>query len=412
MGNDGGDLHPVFERRAAASGFVLDADQRRVAARLTALGRAVAAEAVVGEGVAVQAAAAEDAAAQEVAARGVYLWGAVGRGKTWLLDTFVSTLPTGAARRLHLHALFRGLHAGIQRHGYGEAALRAALREIVGGAAVLHLEEFHVHDPGNAALLARLLDALADARITLVTSSNYAPNDLCTDPELRHVFLPATAMITRRLAVLALDGGVDYRLGAAPCQRGEAAAHGAPAGRAGTAGPAGAAERAGTAGSAGAGAAAVTAAPGAFRQGRWIVAAPGAGAAVTPSSASPGTLPERPHPGERVDLSVDGRGIRALRAKGREVCFSFEDLLEASTAASDFLALCERFDSWLLVDVPDLRAATSGARQRFVTLVDVLCDLDVRLTVVAATDRSALAAVTEPPPDVARTISRLALLAD
>ena len=336
---------PAFESRATESGFVLDTGQLRVADRLTALGERLREPAADGE----------PATAEQRG--GLYLWGPVGRGKTWLLDTFVATLPAGMARRIHVHSLFRQLHAGIQRHGFGSDALAAAVHDIVADAGVLHVEEFHVHDPGNAALLGRLLEALADMRVTVVTSSNYAPHELFDDPEFGHVVRPAVAMITRNLQVLALDGGADYRLAAS-------------------------AE--------------------AFRRGRWIVSDP---------SAPAGAAPPRPLPGEQVDLRVDGRGIRALRARDGEVWFSFPQLLEANTAASDFLTLCERFERWVLVDVPDLAQASRGARQRLVTLVDVLCDLDVRLTVVAATDRAALAAVPDPPPDIARTLSRLALLA-
>lgn len=341
---------PAFESRAAASGFELEADQLRVADRLTALGDRLR-----------EREEQEEPRSTE-APRGVYLWGPVGRGKTWLVDTFVATLPAGTARRLHLHALFQQLHSGVQRHGYGADALPAALRNIVADAAVLHIEEFHVHDPGNAALLARLLDALAELGVALVTTSNYAPHDLFDDPEFRHIFRPAVAAITRRLEVLSLDGGADYR-------------------RAAQADP-------------------QNAAGGAFRHGRWIVS-------NGPAARGARRLPA-PH--EQVDVRVDGRGIRALRASEGEVWFSFPQLLEASTAASDYLALCDGFERWVLVDVPDLAEASRAARQRLVTLVDVLCDLDVRLTVVAATGRAALAALPDPPPDFARTLSRLALL--
>lgn len=346
----------AFETRAAASGFALDAAQSRVAERLTALGERLR----------------EREQEPSSAPRGVYLWGPVGRGKTWLLDTFAATLPAGTVRRVHLHALFQRLHAGIQPHGFGTDALLLAVREIVADAAVLHIEEFHVHDPGNAALLGRLFEALAELRVTLVTTSNYAPHDLFDDPEFRHVFRSATAMILRHLEVLCLDGGADYRLGAV--------------------------YRLGAGDRPGAGVA-----DGAFRRGRWVVSG---------EVSSGGGALRRPGAGERAELRVDGRGIRALRARGREVWFSFPELLEANTAASDYLTLCERFDTWVLVDVPDLADASRGARQRLVTLVDVLCDLDVRLTVVAATGRAALAVLPDPPPDLARTISRLALLGD
>ncbi|KQV05162.1 cell division protein ZapE [Leifsonia sp. Root112D2] len=339
-------IDPAFESAAVASGFALDADQSRVARRLTRLGSELQ-----GTG--------------GTAPRGVYLWGPAGRGKTWLLDTFVATLPAGAVRRIHFHGFFRQLHESIQRNrehsDAGASAIEAAVDELLGGASLLHFEEFHVHDSGNAALLVRLLETLFEKGVTFVASSNYAPTELFADPNFHYVFRPGIALIMRHLDVLALDGGVDYRR-----EAGEAA------------------RRLG------------------FARGRWFTSASGG----EPADA----VPRHPQPDEAVVLTVDGRSIRARRAHDGEVWFAFAELLEASTAVSDYLALCMRFDSWVLDDVPDFAHASAGARQRFVNLIDVLCDLGIELRVIAATPREALAAVADLPADMPRTLSRLAML--
>lgn len=338
-------IDPAFESAAVASGFALDADQSRVARRLTRLGSELQ-----GTG--------------GTAPRGVYLWGPAGRGKTWLLDTFVATLPAGAVRRIHFHGFFRQLHESIQRNrehsDAGASAIEAAVDELLGGASLLHFEEFHVHDSGNAALLVRLLETLFDKGVTLVASSNYAPAELFADPNFHYVFRPGIALIMRHLDVLALDGGADYRLGSTGARRDG------------------------------------------FARGRWFVST----ADGEPTDAAV----RQPESDEAIVLTVDGRSIRARRARDGEVRFTFAELLEASTAVSDYLALCMRFDSWVLDDVPDFAHASAGARQRFVNLIDVLCDLGIELRVIAATPREALAAVADLPADMPRTLSRLAML--
>lgn len=370
---------PAFDAAAAASGFTLDAPQRRVAVHLSALGaRLRETPATVAD-----APSTEEPGSRAGAPRGLYLWGPAGRGKTWLLDVFVRTLPAGSARRIHFHGFFRELHESIQRNraaaeeGEGMTAVRAAVDELVGEAALLHLEEFHVHDPGNAVLLVRLLEALAEKGVVLIASSNYAPAELFADPEFHSVFRPGRALLAEHLDVLALDNGVDYRLGDAS---------GARTG---------------------------------FARGRWTVRAPnpeaaaGAGAeagAGTGAATLADAAFRRPAPDEAVVLTVDGRGIRAERARDGRVWFTFAELLEQSTAAGDYLTLCGRFDTWVLDGVPDLAAASAGARQRFVDLIDVLSDLGIELNVIAATSREALAAMPNPPAGLPRTLSRLALL--
>ncbi|MCX7521247.1 cell division protein ZapE [Microbacterium sp. STN6] len=345
-----GETRDPFASAAASAGFALDPAQRTIAERLTWLGTAL-----------------RDAEPGAPAPRGIYLWGPAGRGKTWLLDTFEASQPAGRVRRIHFHGFFRELHESIQRNRQqtdaAANAIEAAIDELLGGASLLHFEEFHVHDSGNAALLVRLLEALFAKGVTLIASSNYAPADLFADPEFHYVFRPGIALITQHLDVLELDGGVDYR---------RAASAASPDSRRG------------------------------FANGRWLVRAAGG----QPSRDTP----PKPEPHEAVVLTVDGRSIRARRADRGAVWFTFDELLEESTAVSDYLTLSARYRSWVLDEVPDFARTSAGARQRFVNLIDVLCDLDIELTVIAATTRDALGSVDDLPADMPRTLSRLALL--
>lgn len=111
--------------------------------------------------------------------RSLYLYGAVGRGKSWLLDGFFQAVPVEAKRRLHFHDFFARLHQGMHRHRALDDALGATLDELVGGCQVLCFDEFHVHDIGDAMLLTRLFNALFARGVFLLVTSNYAPEGYC-----------------------------------------------------------------------------------------------------------------------------------------------------------------------------------------------------------------------------------------
>jgi cell division protein ZapE len=126
------------------------------------------------------------AAARTVAgeAPGVYLWGPVGRGKTWLLDAFVRCWPPHAARRFHFHRFFREFHEARHRRGFGAASVSGTVEDLVGGATVVCFDELFAHEPGDAYLFTSILTELREHRpVPMVVTSNYAPDDLLPDAE-------------------------------------------------------------------------------------------------------------------------------------------------------------------------------------------------------------------------------------
>lgn len=153
-----------------------------------------------------QAAAADALAASD--SRGVYLWGPAGRGKTWLLDHYVESVTGVTTKRVHFHSFFRDLHASYFRHGF---SLTRALDELLGDIAVLCFDELHVHDIGDASLLARMLDELFARGVTLVATSNYPPAGLLPNPLFHEAFAPTIALLESRMQVIAVDGPLDYR---------------------------------------------------------------------------------------------------------------------------------------------------------------------------------------------------------
>ncbi|MEB5934231.1 cell division protein ZapE [Pseudomonas mosselii] len=259
----------------------------------------------------------------------LYLHGAVGRGKSWLLDGFFQAVPTADKRRLHFHDFFARLHQGMHRHRAQDDALEATLDELLGDCRVLCFDEFHVHDIGDAMLLTRLFDALFARGVFLMVTSNYPPEGLLPNPLYHQRFLPVIRLINSRMQVLEVDGDTDFR--SLPANR----AH----------------QR--------------------FTQGHYVW---------------PGNAQQR----ERLrvpllqplQLEVNQRPLRARGSEGRQVVFSFHDLCEQPTAVIDYLALAERYDHWIIEGLDDLAECSLAAQQRFVNLVDVLYDQDCQVTMI------------------------------
>ncbi|MCE9663335.1 AFG1 family ATPase [Halomonas sp. M5N1S17] len=194
----------LYREAVERQGFAPDEAQRVAAARLDACYQALHEEAASGGRRAIP---------------GVYLWGPVGRGKTWLMDGFHRHLQV-PARRLHFHHFMRWVHQRqFQLSGTADP-LTALARELAAEVRVLCLDELFVNDIADAMLLGRLLGALFDEGLVLVCTSNQAPDGLYADGFNRDRFLPAVAAMTHYMEVIELDGGQDHRLHPGkPCQR-------------------------------------------------------------------------------------------------------------------------------------------------------------------------------------------------
>ncbi|MFJ9691853.1 cell division protein ZapE [Kitasatospora sp. NPDC101183] len=293
--------------------------------------------------------------------RHLYLWGPVGRGKSWLVDTFLDGLATPHKRRLHFHDFFRRLHQGVARHSAPDvSAVDRAVDDLLGDCRLLVFDEFHAHDAGDAMLMARLMRTLLERRITLVTTSNYPPAGLLPDPIYHHLFEPTIALIEERMDVLDVAGPVDFR-------------------RLAPAGERSAALR--------------------FATG-----------AVLPAGREPSLGLTPPSPEEAAPAPAHLRDLPARAVREGLVWFSFEALCEGRTAVPDYLALADRFPTLVLDGVPPLLEAGADGRQRFANLVDVCCDRDIRLILIGADPMIGLDPGSPLQRDLDRTASRLALL--
>ncbi|GAA4487169.1 cell division protein ZapE [Rhodococcus olei] len=288
--------------------------------------------------------------------RGIYLWGPVGRGKSWLMATYFAALPTDRKVRLHFHEFFRDLHTAIRRQ---TGDLDAAIDDLLGDVSVVCFDEFHVHDPADGVFIGRLLPALLDRDVRLILTSNHPPGDLMPNPLFHQGFAPTIDLIERALTVVTVDGPTDYRTTSDHATG--------------------------------------------FAAGAWV---------------TPGTHDQLgrlgltvPPPSEQVELAPAGHPVRALRAEPGCLWFDFADLCGHTTAPADYLALASRYHRWVVDGVPDLHAAGREPAQRFANLVDVLYDHDIHTVFLAGTPLDGLAtADARLPVEIARITSRLGQL--
>lgn len=144
--------------------------------------------------------------------RGLYMWGGVGRGKTFLMDIFYDSLPFEQKKRLHFHRFMRHIHSELKQLDGQKNPLKIVAERFANKYRVLCFDEFFVSDIGDAMILATVLQELFERGVTLVATSNVVPDNLYKDGLQRTRFLPAIDLLNKHTAVLNVDGGNDYRL--------------------------------------------------------------------------------------------------------------------------------------------------------------------------------------------------------
>ncbi|PIT37813.1 cell division protein ZapE [Snodgrassella alvi] len=146
------------------------------------------------------------------APKGLYMYGGVGRGKSFLMDVFFGCLPYRRKRRVHFHAFMAEVQQRLKEHHSQANPLHAVAEDIAREVRVLCFDEFHVSDIADAMILGRLLEGLFEQGVVMVATSNYAPADLYYQGQNRSSFLPTIALIEKELTILNVDGGEDYRM--------------------------------------------------------------------------------------------------------------------------------------------------------------------------------------------------------
>ncbi|MGH8203937.1 MAG: cell division protein ZapE, partial [Steroidobacteraceae bacterium] len=195
-----------IEATLAAQGAALDESQRAVVARLEDLRRRALARSSL------LARSLELLPRPRTPLRGLYLWGGVGRGKTFLADEFFAELPLREKRREHFHRFMQDVHARLRRHRNRPSPLDQVAAEVAAKARIICIDELAVGDVADAMILGSLFEALFRRGVTLVATSNQPPSELYRRGLQRERFLPAVALIEKHCRVMQLDAGVDYRL--------------------------------------------------------------------------------------------------------------------------------------------------------------------------------------------------------
>jgi cell division protein ZapE len=287
--------------------------------------------------------------------RGVYLYGGVGRGKSFLMDCFYNAVPLQRKTRLHFHEFMREVHrelAGLQGtvNPLDELGRRIAKRY-----KLICFDEFHVADITDAMILHRLLAALFDNGVGFVTTSNFKPDDLYPGGLHRDRILPAIELLNQKLEVINVDNGTDYRRLM-------------------------------------------------LEQVRFYLT-PNDAAADKALRKTFERLAETAD--ENPVLRIEAREIRALRRAGGVVWFDFKTLCGGPRSQNDYLEIAAQFHTVLLSNVPRMPLRMASEARRFTWLVDVLYDRRVKLILSAEAPPEQL--YTEGPlaHEFPRTVSRL-----
>ena len=286
---------------------------------------------------------------------GLYLWGAVGRGKTFLADLLFDQAEV-PKRRWHFHRFMGEVHARLRALPDTADTLSVVARDLAADIRLLVLDEFFVGDIGDAMILGRLLDRLIADGVTIVATSNTPPQDLYRDGLQRASFLPAIALIERHCHVLKLESAQDYRLR----QLRHAATYHAPLGE--------------------------------------------------PSEAALAAQFARlamQRPMETAPLRINDRDMPVRALADGIAWFEFSALCEGPRSAADYIEIARDFHTVLVSNVPRFDGGNEDAALRFVYLIDELYDRHVNLLLSAAADPLSLYRGTRVERQFERTSSRL-----
>ena len=289
---------------------------------------------------------------------GLYFWGGVGRGKTYLMDNFYESLPFPQKIRMHFHRFMRRVHAELKQLDGQKNPLQKVADIISAEAKVICFDEFFVSDITDAMILGTLMSELFHRGVVLVATSNIIPDGLYKDGLQRARFLPAIKLLKKHTQVINVDGGVDYRLRALE----QAELYHSPLD---------------------------AAADQSLQKGfRSLLASPS---------------DER----ENVELTVEGRSIQARYLAEGVVWFDFDAICDGPRSQNDYIELSKEYHSVFISNVPGLGLANDDQARRFVNLVDEFYDRQVKLVLSAERPLVELYSEGKLNFEFQRTVSRL-----
>ena len=287
--------------------------------------------------------------------RGVYMYGGVGRGKSFLMDCFFNAVPLQRKTRLHFHEFMREVHRELaELHGTVNP-LQELARRMARRYRLICFDEFHVADVTDAMILHRLLEALFENRVSIITTSNFKPDDLYPNGLHRDRILPAIELLKAKLEVINVDNGTDYR----QLTLEQVGLYHTPLGAA-------------------------------------------ADAAMTDAFERLAEARD-----ENPLLHIEHRELRSRRRAGGVVWFDFKALCGGPRSQNDYLELATQFHTLLLSGVPAMSPRMASEARRFTWLVDVLYDRRVKLILSAECEPELLYTEGQLAHEFPRTVSRL-----
>ena len=289
------------------------------------------------------------------APRGIYLWGGVGTGKSFLMDLFFAVVPVNRKTRVHFHEFMRSVHRELDDLKGTENPLDEVAERLASRFRLICFDEFHVSDIADAMILHRLLSRLFELNVGFVMTSNYPPDGLYPDGLHRDRILPAIDLLKQQLDVLAVDGGIDYRKRAM------------------------------------------------LRIDAYLT--PGGAASDAVLQAAFERIAETDD--DDPVLEIEARRIRARRRAGGAVWFDFAVLCGGPRSQNDYLEIAAQFHTVLMSNIPRMSAGQASEARRFTWLVDVLYDHRVHLIASAEAPPEQLYVAGALKNEFARTVSRL-----
>ena len=339
------DVVALYEQSLSKRGFVADSSQWRAVERLQQLYEEWTAYK------ARRSSALRRLLVKPPIPKGVYLWGPVGRGKSFLMDAFFLCVPLVRKRRVHFHHFMREIHRELDEvkgteDPIAEVAARTARRH-----RLICFDEFHVSDIADALILGRFLEQAMERGVQFVMTSNYPPDGLYPGGLQRERFLPTIALLKQRLDVVSVDNGIDYRR---------------------------------------------------LKMEKVQVYHVNDEAILEKIFAQLKDVEEEKHP-----LDVEGRQIPYRKRAGGLVWFDFQVLCGGARSYTDYVDLARRFHTVMLSGVPKMSPKNADAARRFTWLVDVFYDDRVKLVVSSEALPEALFPEGENSAEFQRTVSRL-----
>ena len=288
---------------------------------------------------------------------GLYLWGGVGRGKTYLMDVFYESLPIERKMRLHFHRFMRRVHSDLKRFKGQKNPLDKVAEQIASEARVICFDEFFVTDITDAMILANMLRGLFERGVTLVATSNIVPDDLYRDGLQRGQFIPAINLLKKHTHVINVDGGVDYRLRA--LERVE------------------------------------------LYHCPWTTEA-----RDIMNSSLRQLVPEATEIRRDTSIEIEGRFIGVIAVTEDVVWFDFQEICDGPRSQNDYIEIAREYHSVFISDIPQFKGQDDLAR-RFVNLVDEFYDRCVNLVLGARVPLDELYSSGQLQFEFQRTLSRL-----